>query len=663
VIVKKIARSKASPAKSKAAHVRALADYIAGPQAGGHGEKVEHRGALNLLNLDHDGQVEEMIDLAETARRSPQPVQHWILSWREGEQPTTAQADEAVKMFLGEMGLAEHQAIYALHRDTHNWHLHLAINRVHPDTEKLMTVNGRFDHEIAHRVIARIEHRQGWEPEAYALYGPDTADQITRLRPRDPTDRKVAVNARDFEERRGERSAERVAIEDAAPIIRQATSWCELHEGLAAQGIRFETKGSGALLWIGDQPVKASAAGRDCSMAALRKRLREFEHALSPSAHVPVTPRPVDVSRPSLPSYIAERHKHLVACTQGRELTTARQREEWGSLVDRHRQERADIFRGSWRGKRDLLSALRSVTAARQAQEKADLRDRQRLEHTAIARERGSFPSYEEWLAARDLDAADNWRHRQRRPATIEGPTFKVPVPHDIRAVRAVVDGSKVNYYMARARGAPSFTDCGKTIDVYDTRSRESILAALQLSAQKWGTISVHGNDEFKRTCVELAAEHGFKITNPGLQQAIAAERERLRLMRRPDPPDRRAGALPQTPAAIYRRHLSEIIREQPQRRVDPSRLDGEVAVRMAVTGHSREAISKAIREGAHSDRPNEKRHWGAYAERAVSHAFSPPGQEMQARLRDQEQKFIRLESRDGEIDPLRRLGGPLKYL
>ena len=72
--------------------------------AGGDGEKVEHRGALNLLNIDHDGQVQEMIDLAEVARRSPQPVQHWILSWREGEQPTRAQADEAVGMFLARDG-------------------------------------------------------------------------------------------------------------------------------------------------------------------------------------------------------------------------------------------------------------------------------------------------------------------------------------------------------------------------------------------------------------------------------------------------------------------------------------------------------------------------------------------------------------------------------
>src|SRR3984957_5239293 len=97
-------------------------------------------GRTNLLNIDHDSQVQEMIDLAEIAKRSPQPVQHWILSWRENEQPTTAQDDEAVRMFLGEMGFAEHQAIYALHRNTNIWHVHVAVNRVNPETEKLVTV-------------------------------------------------------------------------------------------------------------------------------------------------------------------------------------------------------------------------------------------------------------------------------------------------------------------------------------------------------------------------------------------------------------------------------------------------------------------------------------------------------------------------------------------
>jgi hypothetical protein len=266
-----------------------LADYIAGPNVGGDGEKVEHRGALNLLNIDHDGQVQEMIDLAETARRSPQPAQHWIMSWREGEQPTPAQADEAVATFLDEMGFGRHQVIYALHRDTRNCHLHLAVSRVHPETEKVVTVNNGFDHEVAHRAIARIEHLQGGPREDRALFVALPDGELERSQPRGGRERQPSSRARDLEERVGERSAQRIALEVAAPIIREVRSWDEMHEALGREGIRFERKGSGAILWVGGEAVKASSAGRECSMSALRKRLREFTP--SPPARSPALPQ------------------------------------------------------------------------------------------------------------------------------------------------------------------------------------------------------------------------------------------------------------------------------------------------------------------------------------------------------------------------------------
>jgi Relaxase/Mobilisation nuclease domain len=297
MIVKKVPTSKHAAPKSKALNVRALADYIAGPRAGGDGEKVEHRGAVNLLNIDHEGQVQEMIDLAVIAKRSPQPVQHWIMSWREGEQPTAAQADAAAATFLDEMGLARHQAIYALHRDTHNWHLHLAVNRVDPETERVVTVNNRFDHEVAHRAIARIEQRQGWQREDRALFLVRPDGELERSQPRGQRGPQPSVGARDFEERAGARSDERIALEDAAPIIRKAQSWPELHKALAQNGMRFERKGSGAILWIGDEPVKASCAGRDCSMSGLQKRLGEFTpdtQQRSPDHRHHRAPQPLD---------------------------------------------------------------------------------------------------------------------------------------------------------------------------------------------------------------------------------------------------------------------------------------------------------------------------------------------------------------------------------
>src|SRR4029079_1098812 len=218
---------------------------------------------------------------------------------------------------------------YALHRDTHNCHVHLAINRVHPTTEKVVTVNNGFDLEIAHRAVSRIEQRQGWEREARGLYAVDPDGRAERLRPRDKGERRPSGRAQDLEERTGQRSAQRIAIEEATPIIRQARSCRELHAALAAQGMRYEKKGSGALLWVGEQPVKASAVGRDCSMAALRKRLGEFEPAPPTPSRVLAQSRAIAPSAPTLPVYLDERRKHYQDRDARRARATSEQRNKW----------------------------------------------------------------------------------------------------------------------------------------------------------------------------------------------------------------------------------------------------------------------------------------------------------------------------------------------
>jgi hypothetical protein len=239
------------------------------------------------------------------------------------------------------------------------------------------------------------------------------------------------------------------------------------------------------------------------------------------------------------------------------------------------------------------------------------------------------------------------------------------PTPRDIRAFSAVVAGWNVQYHRPGER-APAFTDRGKTVDIHDTRQRESVLAALQLGAQKWGAMSVTGNEHFLRTCVELVAERGFKIVNPDLQEAIAAERERQQRAKdlHPAPCDGHQHRESNGLAGIYRRHFDDVVREQPHSlRQDASRVDAEVAVRMSITGHSRGDIVRAIGEGARSARPNELRDWATYAERAARYASSAPGRQLRDHLLHMEQKFLRLEGRDGERELLRRLGGPLRSL
>jgi hypothetical protein len=55
----------------------------------------------------------------------------------------------------------------------------------------------------------------------------------------------------------------------------------------------------------------------------------------------------------------------------------------------------------------------------------------------------------------------------------------------------------------------------------------------LQLAAQKWSSFQISGNDDYKALCVNLAAEHGFKISNPELQVNIESERQRMRAVQK----------------------------------------------------------------------------------------------------------------------------------
>jgi hypothetical protein len=163
--------------------------------------------------------------------------------------------------------------------------------------------------------------------------------------------------------------------------------------------------------------------------------------------------------------------------------------------------------------------------------------------------------------------------------------------------------------------------------------------------------------------CVELAAEHGFNIANPELQQVIAAERERIRTPAREHPTDRDRRppeiAETRTAAEVYRRHLADVTRKRPGQSIDPSRVDAEIAVRMRLTGHHRDEIVRAIREAAPAVRLDEMRDWDAYAERTAAVAFGVPGDRLAEDLRRRDKRSRRLGGRLRDEPERLPLGGP----
>lgn len=531
MIVKKV---KSTKTKNKAASARDLADYIREPHNQNPDEKVLYANGRGFLCDSHSAQREEMVSLATESVRSKNPINHYVLSWREGEQPSPEQVEEAVDIFMDEMGWKDHQAIYGLHKDTDNIHLHIAINRVHPETLKIVESNRGFDIEAAHKAIARIEHAQGWQREQNGRYqvlenGDLGREHYDPKKPRQPDQRK-----QDMENRTGEKSAQRVAIENASEIIKRAQTWEQLHRELAAEGMRYEKTGSGATVFVGDVGVKASDVDRNASLGKMQKKLGAYEPAPQRQQVAKREPEPIKPSVPGWNEYIHGRKAHYAEKNAHKLEQDKRQEQERKALQAQQKARRDELMRGNWKGKGEVLNALRSVTAAEQAAEKVALKERHQKEREQHRERFRPYPDLEQWQRMQNRpDLAEQWRHRASEPQHIEGDRSEPPTPRDIRAFAPEIVGQQVHYSRKAepdaggGRGV-SFVDKGKSIDIHDWRNRDSTLAALQLSAQKWGSFTVTGNDEYKAMCAKLAAEHGFKITNPELQESIQQERQRI---------------------------------------------------------------------------------------------------------------------------------------
>ncbi len=138
--------------------VQGLIDYITAPQNTHRDEKCLYSGTIGFITTDLESQKAEMTALCYAAKRkTADPIMHIVVSFHEHEEPTPAQVDEAVQLMLTELGLDGHQCVYGLHRDTENTHIHIAINRTHPVTERVIKVE--YSHEAVMRGIISTANR------------------------------------------------------------------------------------------------------------------------------------------------------------------------------------------------------------------------------------------------------------------------------------------------------------------------------------------------------------------------------------------------------------------------------------------------------------------------------------------------------------------------
>ena len=493
-------------------------------------DSVLHVGTQNL-NSPPEKAYLEMEGLSYENVRCKNPVLHFILSWRAEESPTNEQVDEAVNIALQELDLQDCQALWALQSDTDNLHVHVAVNRISPETFRAIRPAGGWTKKALERAARKIEISQGWEIERNGRYEINSSGQI--LEKKETSRPEISQSARDVEAHTGMESLERQAKRELAEVLETAANWEELHKKLASKGFEFERKGNGAVLKQGDKAVKLSNISRSSSFTKLEQRLgkyqeRSFDVQIEQARRNPQ--QTVEV-KSSWEKYKAEREKYLDAKTSALKELRERQKQERENLYLRQKRRRQEIFSESWKGRGKELNQLRSFFAFAHKKERLELREEQTEEMQELRSHfLKRFPSFRDWLSDQ---SRENLYQVYRYPGQLllspeqSGIRITRPQRHiDLRDYSARRGAGSSVLYCRTGLFTADFSDMGRLIVLNKKKlTEESVAAALQLANQKWGATKITGNAEYKELCISAAVKYGLKLANPDL----AAEVERRR--------------------------------------------------------------------------------------------------------------------------------------
>lgn len=255
-------------------------------------EKAARVEVRNLAAPDWQSAATQMRLVSELNSRVQKPFYHMAVSWHKQEQPTDAQQIEAADYLLKALGLDDHQAVIAIHRDTAQAHFHIIVNTVHPQTGKVWSKSN--DRLRVEKACREIELLQGWSHDRgrcdfeVAPDGAVTLKPASKANQKKQADRAKGKRAKTSGDRKFEKSTGFETFEHSltdtlrdrfAEAVSGATDWQSLHLRLQALGLRYGTHGSGARVWLlgSTEFVKASAFGARFSISKMQKRFGPYE--------------------------------------------------------------------------------------------------------------------------------------------------------------------------------------------------------------------------------------------------------------------------------------------------------------------------------------------------------------------------------------------------
>jgi Relaxase/Mobilisation nuclease domain/Large polyvalent protein-associated domain 7 len=484
----------------------ALVRYITNPQ-----QKSERVGQVSVTNCQTDrvdASILEVINTqAQNTRAATDKTYHLIISFRAGEQPDAATLRAVEARLCEGLGYGEHQRVSAVHFDTDNLHLHIAINKIHPTRYTIQ--NPYNDHKTLAQLCEKLERDYGLEPDNHRAQK-----------------RRAENRAQDMERHAGIESLLGWIKRECLGQLQNAQTWAELHQVVRDNGLEIHERANGLIITDGRTMVKASSVSRDLSKAKLEARLGAFEPALEIGATKPFRryePRPlrtgVDTSE-LYAKYRAEQER----CGRERQaqLLAARSRKtyavEAAKRAGRLKRAAIELMVGGGIGKRMLYSL-----AGKRLKDEIHKIVKQCNAEREVIQKKYRREAWADWLRrkATEGDGAALAALRAREAAqglkgnTLTGEKRRFNgAPDATNAINAIPDSITKKGTIIYRIGASAIRDDGAKLAVSRGVTPAGLEAALRMAVQRYGSrLTVNGSDEFKAQIANVAAKKRLPVT------------------------------------------------------------------------------------------------------------------------------------------------------
>lgn len=239
-----------------------LVNYIVDEQ-----HKTERIGTIRATNCYSDRVDAVIAEVLNTQQMNKRAVSdktyHLVISFRPEDQPT----DEVLKAIESELcdglGFNEYQRLSVVHHDTDHLHVHVAINKIHP--ERLTIHNPHYDYKIIGELCGKLEQQYGLTPDNHEVkqHGAQSA-------------------AANIEFKAGETSLVGWIKQECLAQIKAADSWPDLHQVLKDHSLELRERGNGFVFVSSNGvAVKVSSVDRTLSKKRLIDRLGAFVPAVA----------------------------------------------------------------------------------------------------------------------------------------------------------------------------------------------------------------------------------------------------------------------------------------------------------------------------------------------------------------------------------------------